>query len=338
MSEKDGRLEKILHWLEVDLGLPLESLEATAGDASFRRYFRAVVDGVSYIVMDAPVDLESVAQFVTVARLFERAGIHVPAVYEEDTGRGFLLLGDLGRRCYLDHLNEGSSSILYGDALNALVRLQSGVAVEGCPLPFYQREKMRSEMDLFQDWFLRRLLGLEPGSSFNGMFAMVQDLLIESAMAQPMVCVHRDYHSRNLMVMDEGNPGVLDFQDAVIGPVTYDLVSLLRDCYIAWPEDRVDEWVAAYHALLQQRGLIGNIGMEQFGHWFDWMGLQRHLKAIGIFSRLKLREGRPGYLGDIPRTLNYISSVCGCYSELAGFHRFLQETVFVRMSTMELFE
>ncbi len=338
MSENDGRLQKILQWLEVDLGLHLESLEATAGDASFRRYFRAVVDGVSYIVMDASLDLENVAQFVMVARLFERAGIHVPAVHEEDVGQGFLLLGDLGRRCYLDHLHESSASLLYGDALNALVRLQSGIEIEGCPLPFYQREKMRSEMDLFHDWFLRRLLGLESAPLFKGMFDTVQDLLIESAMAQPMVCVHRDYHSRNLMVVEESNPGVLDFQDAVIGPVTYDLVSLLRDCYIAWPEDRVESWAADYHALLKERRLIDNIGLEQFMQWFDWMGLQRHLKAVGIFSRLKLRDNRPAYVGDIPRTLGYISRICGRYSTLAEFHGFLQEVVLNRMSKRHILE
>lgn len=338
MSEKDGCPEKILQWLQVDLGLHLESLEATAGDASFRRYFRAVVDEVSYIVMDASLDLENVAQFVMVARLFEGVGIHVPAVHEEDVTRGFLLLGDLGHRCYLDHLNESSASLLYGDALNALVRLQSGIEVEGCTLPFYQREKMRAEMDLFQDWFLRRLLGLELAPSFKGMFDAVQDLLIESAMAQPMVCVHRDYHSRNLMVVEEGNPGVLDFQDAVIGPVTYDLVSLLRDCYIAWPDDRVESWVADYHALLKEQRLVDNIGLEQFMRWFDWMGLQRHMKAVGIFSRLKLRDDRPAYLGDIPRALNYVTSICGRYPALAEFHVFLQEVVGSRMSMMELFE
>jgi len=338
LSDKDGRLEKIRQWLEVDLGLRLESLEATAGDASFRCYFRAVVGDVSYIVMDASLDLENVAQFVKVARLFEQAGIHVPAVHEEDVGRGFLLLGDLGSRCYLDHLNESSASLLYGDALNALLRLQSGIEIEGCPLPFYRREKLRSEMDLFHDWFLRRLLGLEPTPSFKALFDTLQGLLIRSAMAQPMVCVHRDYHSRNLMLVEKDNPGVLDFQDAVIGPVTYDLVSLLRDCYIAWPDDRVESWVAEYHALLQERRLIGNVGLEQLMQWFDWMGLQRHLKAVGIFSRLHLRDDRPAYLGDIPRTLNYIDNICERYSGLGEFRGFLQETVFKRMDRMELFE
>jgi len=185
---------------------------------------------------------------------------------------------------------------------------------------------------------LQRLLGLELVPSFKGMFDTVQDLLIGSAMAQPMVCVHRDYHSRNLMLVDEGNPGILDFQDAVIGPVTYDLVSLLRDCYIAWPEDRVESWVADYHVLLKERRLIDNVGIEQFMQWFDWMGLQRHLKAVGIFSRLKLRDDRPAYLGDIPRTLNYIGSICERYCELAEFRGFLQEVVFNRMSMVELFE
>jgi aminoglycoside/choline kinase family phosphotransferase len=327
MPPSDTRLAVLLDWLRTDLGRPVENLEPASGDASFRRYFRARIDGGTWIVMDAPPPRENVRPFLAVAALLRQAGVQTPAIHAADPERGFVLLDDFGARPYLDSLDVESADRLYGDALAALLRLQIGVSPATAELPAYDERLLRAELEIFREWFLGQFLGLELRSSEAALLDQTWRRLIASALEQPRVCVHRDYHSRNLMITERGNPGVLDFQDAVIGPITYDAVSLLRDCYIAWPAQRVDAWLDGYRANLREAGLLDRAGAERFRRWFDLMGLQRHLKAIGIFSRLKLRDGKPGYLKDIPRTFGYLVEVSRNYPEFAEFLEFLEARV-----------
>ncbi len=269
--------------------------------------------------MDAPPAQEDCRPFAQVTQLFLDLGLHVPELIASDLDRGFLLLGDLGSRLYLDELHEDTADRLYGDALGALATLQScGPAGEGS-LPAYDRPLLMSEMALFSDWLLDRHLGMTMESTGQEALQRIFGLLADSALGQPVVCVHRDFHSRNLMVTPAHNPGILDYQDAVLGPVTYDLVSLLRDCYIAWPRERVEGWALGYRELALQMGILrpGQADEATFLRWFDWMGAQRHLKAAGIFARLNDRDGKPEYLKDIPRTLGYVVEVCSRYPELA---------------------
>lgn len=331
---EDGRLKALSYWLKVSLGLPVKALEPISNDASFRRYFRVAIGEASFVAMDAPPAQEDVRPFIKIAHLLHRASVHVPQIYHRDLEQGFLLLSDLGTANYLSRLNEKTVDALYADAMEILVTLQKNVALEDCPLPPYGPSLLRRELDLFRDWFLRRLLMMDMGESAASLLEKVWALLMTCALEQPKVCVHRDYHSRNLMVTEWRNPGVLDFQDAVVGPLTYDLVSLLRDCYIAWPSDRIERWVNDYYRRLSAAGLVANGRCEEFWRWFDWMGVQRHLKAIGIFSRLKLRDGKGNYLAAIPRTLGYVTEVCRKYPQLNDFLKFLEDEVDPRISSV----
>jgi hypothetical protein len=249
----------------------------------------------------------------------------VPQVLAEDLGQGFLLLSDLGTRQYLDELSAQSVERLYGDAMGALATLQA-CGHQGGVLPPYDRELLWREMELFRDWYLGKHLGLSLSDSENKVLDETFTLLADSALEQPAVSVHRDYHSRNLMV-SEHNPGILDFQDAVHGPLTYDLVSLLRDCYIDWPRGQVEEWALGYHDIAIDHGILRERQQERFLRWFDLMGMQRHLKATGIFARLNHRDGKPGYLNDIPRTLGYVAEVSTRYPALHSFRQLLEEHV-----------
>jgi aminoglycoside/choline kinase family phosphotransferase len=282
--------------------------------------------------MDAPPPKENVRPFVAVAELLREAGVRTPEVHAVDTDRGFVLLGDFGNRSYLDELDEDTAESLYGDAMASLLVLQQGVTVASVDLPSYDERLLRTELGIFREWFLERWLGLALSAEESATIDQAWAALVGSALEQPRVCVHRDYHSRNLMVTDEANPGVLDFQDAVVGPITYDLASLLRDCYIAWPMDRVYAWMESYQKSLLATKLLEESDVERFRRWFDLMGMQRHLKAVGIFSRLNIRDGKPGYLKDIPRTLGYVTEVGRNYPELAGFMRFLYHRVMPRLS------
>jgi len=321
------RLAELDHWLKDRLG-NVHFVPAST-DASFRRYFRVHRGEETWVVMDAPPEKEDCRPFLARAKEFRSIGLNVPEVFEADLGRGFLLLSDLGNKQYLPNLSLDTADRLYGDALAALCTLQACGSIE--TIPPYNAKLLQFELSLFHDWYLQRHLGIllseDAESTLKGAFSH----LISSALEQPVVCVHRDYHSRNLMVTEKHNPGVLDFQDAVAGPVTYDLVSLLRDCYIAWPVDRVQDWVLGYHDLALQAGILRKEDPEQFLGWFDKMGIQRHLKAIGIFARLKHRDGKPGYLGDIPRTFGYVLEVSSRYPELATFHAWLQKEVAPRV-------
>lgn len=320
------RLVELQAWLRRELGWAPPSLEPASSDASFRRYFRVSDGGRSHIVMDAPPGKEDSRPFVTVARAMAGLGLNVPQILAADLERGFLLLSDLGTRHYLQALNPSTADRLYGDALRALGRLQAA-PVEGAGLPDYDRALLLREMALFRDWYVGRHLGINVGEGLDELLGHSFSLLADAALAQPRVWVHRDYHSRNLLVTQDHNPGILDFQDAVIGPVSYDLVSLLRDCYINWPPERVVQWVQGYLAAQRAEGRLGDVGADQFMRWFDFMGMQRHLKAVGIFARLNYRDAKPGYLADIPRTLGYVIEVSGRYTELHPLHRWLKEQV-----------
>ncbi len=323
-AEPDSRLRELEQWLREDLSLPMTKMAPASSDASFRCYFRVWCGATSYIVMDAPPGKEDIRPFIQIGTLLEEIGLHVPGVLEQDLQRGFLLLTDLGSRQYLDELNEASAPRLYGDALRSLVKMQS------CPremlrqVATYERKLLLEEMALFREWYLERHLGISLSADQAEMLVSSFSYLVEAALEQPRVLVHRDYHSRNLMIA-EPNPGILDFQDAVVGPVSYDLVSLLRDCYVAWPRQEVEQWVEWYYNMASQVGLLQQADMGQLLRWFDLMGVQRHLKAVGIFSRLDIRDGKPGYLKDIPRTLGHIEAVLPHYPELRGLQSVLSE-------------
>ena len=310
---EDARARALRDWAGAQLGAQAE-LEPLAGDASFRRYFR--VSGGAYLAMDAPPEREPMQPWLAAGAHLARAGVHVPRIRAHDAALGFALIEDLGTRSYLDALDDVTADALYGDALDALVAIQ-GLPAGG--LPDYDAPALRAELELFPEWYLARHLQRPPSAPERAMLDCVFAQLTARALAQPQVVVHRDYHSRNLMVADP-NPGILDYQDAVRGPVAYDLVSLLRDCYVDWSEARVHGWVRDWRARARAAGIAGATApVEEFAVWFDWMGVQRHLKAIGIFARLHHRDGRSGYLADIPRTLGYVRAACARYPELSAF-------------------
>ncbi len=301
------------------------ALTPASSDASFRRYWRLRRGQDTYIIMDAPPGLEDTARFVRIAEMLRAVGLHAPEVYAQEPQHGFLLLQDLGTRLYLDELEEPNADRLYGDALGALAVIQSCVPCDG--LPVYDEPLLRRELGLFRDWLLFAHLGLSLSAAEERALDRAFAMLVASALEQPQVCVHRDFHSRNLMVTPPPSPGILDFQDAVAGPVTYDLVSLLRDCYIAWPADRVVDWAWGYFHLACQTGILRPEHEGRFQRWFDLMGVQRHLKASGIFARLSVRDGKPGYLADIPRTLGYVVRVASEYPELADVAGLIEDRV-----------
>jgi aminoglycoside/choline kinase family phosphotransferase len=309
------RNQQMMDWLQ-DVGLHSRSIAPASADASFRQYFRVRTDSGSFIVMDAPPDKEDTGPFIRVAQRFREIGLNVPEVLEQDPVKGFLLLSDLGQQTYLGLLNASSVERLYGDAMGALMVLQTGSYSDPDFLPQYDRPLLLTEMSLFRDWLLQKHLGLDLTDEQLRVLQDTFELLASNALEQPSAWVHRDYHSRNLMRTDEHNPGILDFQDAVLGPVTYDLVSLLKDCYINWPREQVENWVKGYQKLSLESGLQVTKDEKEYLRWFDLMGAQRHLKAAGIFARLYHRDGKAGYLADIPRTVGYISQLRDLYPEL----------------------
>ena len=311
------RFEQLHAWLGRQAGLRADTLEQVAGDASFRRYFRvAGDDGITRIIMDAPPEHEDCRPFLDVTGRLEAAGVHVPQIFAQDLDQGFLLLEDLGDVQYLDRLDRDSAARLYGDALAALLAFQASAPSDG--LPPYDEALLRFEMELFREWLCGRHLAIALDAQENVMLDTLFTRLVENALEQPQCFVHRDYHSRNLMLTDSRSPGIIDFQDAVRGPITYDLVSLLKDAYIRWPLEQVDRWVADYAELAGQSGLINEAQKLQFQKWFDLMGLQRHIKVAGIFARLYRRDGKAGYLADIPLVLEYIVEMAERYPDFSG--------------------
>ncbi len=323
MIPEDFRKLTLLDWLENDLLLTIKKLEPASSDASFRRYFRITLPDRQLIVMDAPPDKENISTFIKTQAILTQAKVNVPAIYYQNLTDGFLVLEDFGSVSYLDQLTPHNANELYVAALNSLINLQTNTPIKNTDLPRYDEVLLMRELGIFEEWFITQRLGLNLPSVLWG---NVRTTLVKSALEQPLTCVHRDYHSRNLMYMHNNPPGVIDFQDAVIGPVTYDVVSLLRDCYIAWPPQQVTQWINSYHNTLTLAGIaVGDL--LTFTRWFDLMGVQRHLKAIGIFSRLDIRDSKPGYLNDIPRTLNYVIEQTVKYPELAEFGRFIKNDI-----------
>ncbi len=322
----DPRLELLTRWLADTLDQVPEQIAPASADASFRRYFRAESGGRSWIVMDAPPRREDTGPYLRVATLLAAQGVHVPAVLAQDAANGFLLLSDLGSVQMLDALRSGADPArMYSDAIGMLVRLQRTPLAAAADLPRYDATQLRREMMLLPEWFIARHLGVTLSASEERVVLAAFDFLERVALAQPAVLVHRDYHSRNLMVVESDNPGVLDFQDATVGAVTYDLVSLLKDCYIRWPRERVIAWVDEYRARAAEAGIPAGADRAAFLRDFDLMGLQRHLKVLGIFARLWYRDGKPGYLRDLPLVLDYALEVTGAFEELRDLDRLFRE-------------
>lgn len=324
MPDEDVRLKLLENWLDQQLpglfakqgwgAVPAATLTSASSDASFRRYFRWQGAGRSLIVMDAPPPQEDCAPFVKVAHMLAEAHLNVPQILAADLERGFLLLNDLGRQTYLDVIDEGNADQFFADALQALLAFQQLPMTE--PLPSYDDALLRRELQLFPEWYVQRHLGVEFSEQQQAMWQRASQLLIDSALAQPKVLVHRDYMPRNLM-LSEPNPGVLDFQDAVYGPVTYDVTCLFKDAFLSWPEARVRSWLEQYWQQAREAGVPVQPVLDDFLRASDLMGVQRHLKVIGIFARICHRDGKPKYLGDVPRFFSYIEAVLARRPELA---------------------
>lgn len=317
------RLEQLEQWLRANCGLQGFQLSPASSDASFRRYLRArLPDGATRIVMDAPPEHEDCRPFVRIAALLREAGLNAPQVHASDFGQGFLLLSDLGTTTYLDAMRAGDPDPLYRDAIAALVRMQA--ASRPGVLPEYDRALLLRELMLFPDWYVARQHGRELSGKERAMLTATFDRILDNNLAQPRVYVHRDYHCRNLMLA-EPNPGVLDFQDAVHGPVTYDLVSLLRDAYVEWQEPRVIDWAVRHWESARAAGVPVHADFGEFYRDFEWMGVQRHLKVLGIFARLALRDGKHAYLDDQPLVMRYLRRACVRYSQLGPLGVLLEE-------------
>lgn len=303
---QDPRLEQLTQWVNSLPGWEHAILQPASADASFRRYFRARGPEGSVICMDAPPDKEDLHPFIDVTHRLQATNVHVPQLLAQNLLDGFLLLEDLGNTSYLSQLNPQSVKPLYADALQALLHIQQADCDH---LPAYNERTLRRELELMPEWFLQTHLGCSEADIPHDLIQQTFEDLIEAATGQPMAFVHRDYHSRNLMVTTDNNPGIIDYQDAVLGPTTYDLVSLLRDCYIAWPQNQVEWWVDCYRKEAIAQGILPPVDQHTYMQWFDLMGLQRHIKVLGIFARLNHRDGKPGYLKDLPLVLSYVLEI-----------------------------
>ena len=317
------RQELLEQWVKRS-GIKPISFHEMPGDASFRRYFRIQTQAESLIAMDAPLPQENCQAYVQIAQALRRMGLQAPDIYAADLKRGFLLITDLGNTTYLKILNKDNVNELYSAALQALAILQSCQQVRGRIIPAFNAEWMWQEWQWHKEWFLNKLLGLQI-DQFEKELDSCFSQVVNASVLQPQVFMHRDYHSANLMVLPENQVGILDFQDAFIGPVTYDLVSLLRDCYIDWPSQSVTNWALDYWRMLPE--VFTNISQQEFLRGFDFMGIERHLKALFTFSRKHLRDQQSQYLNHIPRTLGYILTVSQTYPELKTLHQFYNEIV-----------
>jgi len=326
--DTDHRLAALNDWISGIDEIADCELTPASDDASFRRYFRLHNGVESFIVMDAPPADEDCLPFIRVAGYLESMQLNAPRILEADLQNGFLLVSDLGSEQFLTRLKSApeEAESLYGDAVDALLTLQRRGAAYQALLPPYDEALLRFELSLFRDWLCNTHLNLSFSEEDERRWQACCDVLVDNATCQPQVFVHRDYHSRNLMVTEQDNPGILDFQDAVEGPFTYDLVSLLKDCYISWPADEVRQWALGYYRKLSAatRELIDE---QQFCRYFELMGVQRELKAAGIFCRLNHRDTKPAYLDDVPRTLNYIVELGSRYEELDFLMPLISERV-----------
>jgi len=312
-----------LAWVRHRLGDPALMLEPASADASFRSYWRTTHAGQSWIVMDSPPEHEDPRPWLAIGARLAAAGLHVPKVAAQDLQQGFLLIEDLGSRLYLAELDDANADRLYGDAMDALLVMQTRVACDG--LPPFDHQVLVNGLEVMPKWFLERHLGHAPSCEEWDVLEAAFDVIIRNALAQPRCFVHRDYHSRNLLVADENNPGIIDFQGALHGPVTYDLASLLRDAYVAWPRGRVEGWVESYRQRLRHAGAIGgDVDAARFLRWFDLTGLHRHVRVLGQFYRLWYRDGKPSYLADVPQVYRYVIEVAKSHPELADFAALLE--------------
>lgn len=337
---KSAAFEALLqHWAALQLQqlgwLKTPRIQASAwqmlrGDAGFRRYARIHLDGVNSVktvlAVFSPPDTESNQAFVEIDRFLRQHQVRAPEILSQNDEQGFFLIEDFGQTLLLDHLNSDSVDQFYGNALNVLKGIQQ-CPVQALALPNYDESTLLAEMHLFDQWFVPKLLSYTLSKSEHGMLEQTFQYLSQSACEQPQVLVHRDYHSRNLVVCADGGLGVIDFQDALIGPVTYDLVSLLRDCYVHWPDDQVVKWGLAYVKQARDGGWVDDVEDEVFLRWFDWMGLQRHIKVLGIFARLSLRDGKHSYLNDLPLVIGYVRRVASRYPKLNSFSCWFDEVI-----------
>ena len=323
MIHGDKRRTALERWLGIQLQGARFALAPASEDASFRRYFRATLDdGRSFVAMDAPPEKEDCRPFIHVAQLLKAAGVHAPAVHAQDLQQGFLLLSDLGTRTYLQALSAQNAAQLFGEATDALILWQR--ATRAGELPPYDEALLRRELDLFPQWYLAKHLSVALSDERKNALEKIFQALIASALAQPAVYVHRDFMPRNLMLSDP-NPGVLDFQDAVLGPITYDVVSLFRDAFLSWEEEQVLDWTVRYWEKAKKAGLPVQADFGEFWRAFEWMGLQRHLKVLGIFARIHYRDGKPKYLADTPRFIAYARATARRYAGLGALLKLLDE-------------
>ena len=338
------RQQQLTLWLQSQFPGETFSIAPASADASFRRYFRASFKDRTLIAMDAPPEHEDCRPFLHVAHLFEKAGTHVPHVYAEDLTQGFLLLSDLGNTTYLQALNADNARTMYKAATDALIKIQ--LASNEKELPPYDEALLLREMRLFPEWYISKHLGVKLTDAQNAKLETVFARIIANNLAQPRVYVHRDYHSRNLMVVDAispsslpqagergndstreflVNPGIIDFQDAVYGPITYDLASLFKDAYIKWDEEEIIDWLIAYWEKARHAGLPVQEDFGEFYRDFELMGVQRHIKVLGIFARLYHRDGKEGYLKDMPLVMQYLRAACARYVDLKPLFNLLNE-------------
>lgn len=311
------RDQQLIQWLSSLYPTTNIKLVSVSGDASFRKYHRFNDTDQSLIVMDSAPSLENNQLFIDVSMLLKQHSINVPVILHQNNEQGFYVLSDFGSRLLLDELNADTADHLYSLALQEIVKIQT---VDAHSLPSYDSALLQREMQLFSDWYLQKHKNMELTTEIQALLTDSFQFLEKSALDQPQVFVHRDFHARNLMIINDKTLGIIDYQDAVLGPITYDLVSLLRDCYIDWPQDNIERWQQIF---LKSLPTSQKIELPQLQTWFDLMGAQRHLKAIGIFCRLNYRDNKPIYMGDIPRTMNYLVQVCSQYKELQKLHQLL---------------
>jgi aminoglycoside/choline kinase family phosphotransferase len=309
-------------WLKTIVGNKPYDINLLAGDASFRRYFRLFIDGHTQVIMDAPPEKETMLPFIQIGELLAQHGIMTPKIYASDLTQGFALLEDFGDRLLLNVINIDNADKLYTQAMTTLIKMQQ-TPTHNPPIPAFDKTHILMELNVFHEWFLSAYLNLRLDDQQQSQLDYTFDWLSTEIMKQSQVFIHRDYHSRNLILMDK-SLGVIDFQDAMLGPISYDLVSLLKDCYIQWPRKKVIEWMNYFHHQLPSN-IAGSA--SEFHRGFDLCGLQRHLKVLGVFCRLNLRDNKSGYMRELPLIFNYILACSECYEELKPFHQFMQQTV-----------
>lgn len=321
-------------WLRESCALTSFELQPLVNDASSRQYFRLQMDNCSRVVMLAPPDKENIIAFIAIAKDFARQGIYAPEILAYNIEKGFMLLSDLGNDLYLNLLNADTVDDLYTRALSVIHQIQvcNPKLPNNQPLDLFNEQHIRFELGLFIDWFLSEHLQLNIMPEFKNVLEQTFKVLIDSALEQPQVCVHRDYHSRNLLLLEDKSVGVLDFQDAIYGPITYDAASLLRDAYVDWPKEQVDKWILKFYNMLN---LNHQYNQEKFIRWFDLISIQRHLKILGIFARLCYRDNKPHYLPMTSRLLNYIGKTCENYPELTQFKQLLQTKIQIKLNEKE---